>query len=330
MSHRIFKKVFLLCIMLILANLSIADSNAESSNSLKKKSFKPPNIVYVMMDNFGWGELGVYGGGILRGAPTPRLDTLASEGLRLLNFNVETVCTASRAALMTGRYSIRTGNETFPRKLEEVSGLVQWEVTLAEMLRDAGYVTGHFGKWNLGSSEGRYPTNQGFDEWYGIRDSTYEIYGSNNPFYNPSKHPSVKPSYVMEGRKGSISKNVKVFSIAQRELIDEEITSKTIDFINRSVKKGAPFFAYVPYTQTHDPIKPHPDFKGKTGNGDFADVLAQIDHYIGRLLDTIDQQGIADNTIFIFTSDNGTDISFWSGDYVSGAEGGLRVPFLMR
>jgi arylsulfatase A-like enzyme len=125
------------------------------------------NIVLVLMDNFGYGELGVYGCGILRGAPTPRIDKLAAEGARLLNFNVEAQCTPSRAALLTGRYAIRTGNGSVPIDTPLYYGLVQWEVTMAEMLTDAGYATGMFGKWHLGHTEGRFPTDQGFDEWYG-------------------------------------------------------------------------------------------------------------------------------------------------------------------
>ena len=112
-----------------------------------------PNIVLINMDNFGYGELGVYGGGITRGAPTPRIDKLASEGMRLLNFNVEAQCTPSRAALMTGRYAVRTGNGTVPLQTVDY-GLTQWEYTMPEMLSDVGYATAHFGKWNLGQSRG--------------------------------------------------------------------------------------------------------------------------------------------------------------------------------
>ena len=116
-----------------------------------------PNIVFIFMDNFGYGELGVYGGGITRGAPTPRIDTLAAEGMRLLNFNVEVQCTPSRSALMTGRYAIRSGNATVPITTG-IYGLTQWEYTMAEMLSDAGYATGMFGKWHLGHTEVRLPT----------------------------------------------------------------------------------------------------------------------------------------------------------------------------
>jgi arylsulfatase A-like enzyme len=128
---------------------------------------KKPNIVIMLMDNLGYGELGVYGGGILRGAATPRIDALAGEGMRLLNFNVEAQCTPSRSALMTGRFAIRSGTYEVP--IGGVpDGLTQWEVTIAQLLSGQGYATGMWGKWHLGSAEARLPKNRGFDEWYGI------------------------------------------------------------------------------------------------------------------------------------------------------------------
>ena len=126
-----------------------------------------PNIVVMLMDNLGYGELGVYGGGILRGAATPNIDKMAGEGLRLLNFNVEAQCTPSRSALMTGRFAIRSGTYEVP--IGGVpDGLTTWEVTIAQLLSQQGYATGMWGKWHLGSAVARLPTNRGFDEWYGI------------------------------------------------------------------------------------------------------------------------------------------------------------------
>ena len=164
-----------------------------------------PNILIILMDNLGYGELGVYGGGVLRGAPTPRIDRLAGEGLRLTNFNVEAQCSPSRAALMTGRYAIRSGNPTVPISTPRY-GLVQWEVTLAEMLSDAGYATGAFGKWHLGQTAGRFPTDQGFDEWYGIPNSSDESNWPDNPMFRPNSSPEATPEYVMAGRKGKIGR----------------------------------------------------------------------------------------------------------------------------
>ena len=151
-----------------------------------------PNVVLVLMDNFGWGELGTYGGGLIRGAPTPRIDSLAADGMKLLNFNVEAQCTPSRAAILTGRYAVRTGNGSVPVGAGEY-GLTQWEYTLAEMLADAGYETAMFGKWHLGDSKGRYPTDQGFDEWYGIPNSSDESWWPDSDLFREGVHPQVKP-----------------------------------------------------------------------------------------------------------------------------------------
>jgi arylsulfatase A-like enzyme len=300
-----------------------------------------PNIVLVFMDNFGYGELGSYGGGITRGAPTPRIDKLATEGVRLTNFNVEVQCTPSRAALMTGRYAIRGGNGSVPISTG-MYGLTQWEVTMAEMLSDVGYATGMFGKWHLGQTEGRFPTDQGFDEWYGIPNSTDESLWPEQAQFNAvveeGLSPFAVPEYIYDGRKGSVPEKVKVYDSAARLEIDREITDRAKDFIRRQAEVGRPFFAFLPYTQTHMPVVPSAQFAGRSGNGDWGDVLMQIDAYTGELLETIDELGIADNTIFIFTSDNGPEMlpghngwgGPWRGSYFTGLEGSLRVPFIMR
>jgi arylsulfatase A-like enzyme len=298
---------------------------------------KKPNIVLILMDNLGYGELGVYGGGILRGAPTPRIDQLASEGTRLLNFNVEAQCTPSRAALLTGRYAVRTGNGTVPIHTARY-GLVQWEITLPKLLSEAGYATGAFGKWHLGHTEGRFPTDQGFDEWYGIPNSTDEAFWPGNSMFRPKSNPFVVPEHVMEGKKGEAPTHVKVYDLDVRPVIDRELTDKAKDFMSRQVKAGKPFFAYIPYTMVHMPVLPSPEFDGKTGNGMWADTLAQTDAYVGELLDMVDKLGIKDDTIFIFTSDNGPEMlepwtgwsGPWRGTYFTGLEGSLRVPFIVR
>jgi arylsulfatase len=303
-----------------------------------------PNIVVMFMDNFGWGEPGFNGGGVIRGAATPRLDKLSSEGLRLTNFNVEVQCTPSRSALMTGRYAIRSGNATVPLG-EGVYGLVQWEVTMAEMLSRAGYATAMYGKWHLGRTKGRFPTDQGFDEWYGIPNSTDEsVYSSLEGF----SKSGVPETFVMAGVRGEVPKKVRPYRLDYRPRIDRDLTNRAIDFMKRQAAAGKPFFVYLPYTATHFPALPHPDFAGKTGNGSWADLLMQIDSYTGELLDTIDGLGIAKNTIFVFTADNGPEaLDFggtnltvetavhgspgpWRGTLFTGFEGALRVPFAIR
>lgn len=303
-----------------------------------------PNIVLVFMDNFGWGEPGFNGGGIIRGAATPRLDKLASEGLRLTNFNVEVQCTPSRSAIMTGRYAIRSGNGTVPIG-EGVYGLVQWEVTMAEMLSEAGYATGMYGKWHLGRTKGRFPTDQGFDEWYGVPNSTDESVYSSLPGF---KESGVPETFVMDGRKGAAPKKVRPYRLDYRPFIDRDLTDRAISFMKQQTEAKKPFFVYLPYTATHFPTMPHPDFKGKSGKGGWADLLMQIDSYTGELLDTIDNLGIAENTIFIFTADNGPEAPTfgqtnftvetavqgsagpWRGTLFTSFEGALRVPFVAR
>ena len=319
--NRIFLIMFLYVFFMI--NLTLAQEK--------------PNVVLILMDNYGWGEPGCYGGGILRGAPTPNIDQLANEGMRLLNFNVEAQCTPSRAAILTGRYAIRTGNATIPIETP-IYGLTQWEYTLAEMFSDVGYATGMFGKWHLGHTEGRFPTDQGFDEWYGIPNSSDESAWPDDTRFRDGIHPFAVAEHIMESKKGEQPKKLQVYNTKERILIDGELTKRSIDFMKRKVEQSKPFFLYIPYTMPHMPVYPHPDYKGITGNGDFADVLAQTDAYVGMLMESVDKLGIQNNTIFIFSSDNGPDPttpyqSFagpWSGSYFTGKEGSLRVPFIIR
>jgi arylsulfatase A-like enzyme len=295
---------------------------------------RKPNIVFILMDNLGYGELGVYGGGVIRGAPTPRIDKLASEGTRLLNFNVEAQCTPSRSAIMTGRFSIRSGTHSVPIG-GGMEGLTGWEVTIAKLLSAAGYTTAHFGKWHLGSSDGRLPSDQGFDEWYGIPRTTDESLWPSDP---AAKAAGVRFTHIMEGRRGEKSRELAVYDLDQRRSIDAEITRRTIDFMKRSVRSGKPFYAYVPFTLVHFPTLPNPKFAGKTGFGDFPDALAEMDAHVGEILDAIESLKIRDDTIVVFTSDNGPEATWpwqgssgpWRGYYFTHMEGSLRTPFIIR
>lgn len=293
-----------------------------------------PNVVLVLADNLGWGELGCYGGGELRGAPTSRIDQLAVEGLRLLNFNVESDCVPTRSALMTGRHPVRTGAlQSVPAGLPQ--GIIPWEVTLGQLLSRQGYSTGIFGKWHLGDRDGRYPTDRGFDEWYGIPRTTNESMFTSSPGYDPKVVPL---PYVMEGRNGSKPRTVAVYDLEMRRRIDSELTKRAIDFMRRQRKAGKPFFAYVPLTQLHYPTLPHAEFSGKTGEGDFADSLAEMDYRVGQIVNELDSLGVRDDTVMIFASDNGPEFRRpwrgtagpWVGTYHTAMEGGLRVPFIVR
>ena len=293
-----------------------------------------PNIVFILADNLGYGEVGAYGGGITRGAPTPRIDSLATDGTRFLNANMETQCTPSRSSLMTGRWAIRSGTHSVPFG-GVADGLTQWEVTIGEALSDAGYATGYFGKWHLGSEDGRLPNDQGFDEWFGIPRTTDEALWPSSPGWSPDIMPAEQ---MMEGRKGEKSRPLGIYDVEQRRLIDAEITRRAVAYIDKESKSDQPFLAYVALTQPHLPTEPNPAFKGRTGNSDWADVLAEMDSNVGKILDAVDRDGIRDNTIVIFTSDNGPEfIRPWDGwagpcrvQYFTALEGGIRVPFMVR
>src|SRR5471030_1067333 len=308
---------------------------------------KKPNIVFILTDNVGYGELGVYGGGILRGAATPTIDKIASDGMRLLNFNVEAQCTPTRSANMTGRFSIRSGTYEVP--IGGIpDGLTQWEVTIAELLSAQGYATGMWGKWHLGSAEERLPTHQGFDEWYGIPRTYDEAMW---PSLNETKSmwPSVGDKQgwsekivhaepIYEARKGEKPRVVAELNLENRRTMEAEITNRTVDFIKRNAQAGKPFYAYVSSSLMHLPTLPNPEFAGKTGNGDWADVLAEMDYRTGEILDAIKQAGIEDNTLVVFTSDNGPegthpwegDSGPWRGTYFTAMESSLRTPFIIR
>ncbi len=286
-----------------------------------------PNIVLIFPDNLGWGEVGVYGS--VRGQITPRLDKLAAQGIRLNNFNVEFSCTVSRAALLTGRYAIRTG-------ATQGAGITLWEITIAEALKSAGYATGLFGKWHIGGDrpEGtREPSHQGFDEYFGIPRTSNE---AQTTIANGQTAPGT--SFIWEGKAGEPSRNLRPFDLESRRTIDREAAERGIAFMERNARAHKPFFLYYPMTQIHFPTLAHPDFAGKTGAGDIADAMAEVDANVGRVLDALDRLKIAGDTIVLWCPDNGAEqrrpwrgsAGPWSGFYNTVMEGGIRTPCIIR
>ncbi|MGE0362511.1 MAG: arylsulfatase [Vicinamibacterales bacterium] len=285
-----------------------------------------PNIVLIFPDNLGWGEVGAYGS--VRGNLTPRIDRMAAEGVRLTNFNVEFSCTVSRAALMTGRYAIRTG-------AAQPSGMTLWEVTLAEALKSAGYATALFGKWHLGGDRpaGREPSRQGFDEYYGIPRTSNE---AQTTIAQGQKTPGT--SFIWEGTADGSPRDVKPFDMDTRRTVDRESADRGIAFMERQVKAKRPFFLYYPMTQVHFPTLAHPDFAGRSGAGDVGDAMAEMDFNVGRVLDALDRLGIARDTLVLWCTDNGPEQRRpwrgspgpWSGYYNSVMEGGIRTPCIIR
>lgn len=290
----------------------------------------PPNIVLILPDNMGIGELSVYGGN--RNVATPRIDKFAAEGLRLTNFNTEYFCISSRAAILTGRFGIRSGTNGYspqrPGRPYIYHGLTQWEQTLAELLNARGYVSAMYGKWHLGDIEARFPTHQGFSEWYGIPLSSNEA----------EQSTTGEPPYIWEGKTGEASRKVTVFDLNSRPMVDREATTRAVAFMERSVRSKKPFFLFLPLTQIHYPTLPHPDFLGKSNAGNIGDAMMETDRNVGVVLDTLKRLGVEKDTLVVFAGDNGAEwrrpyrgtSGPWRGFYATAMEGGLRTPFIVR
>jgi len=294
-----------------------------------------PNIVFFLVDNVGWGDFGVYGGT----TPTPRIDKLASEGMRFTNYNVEVQCTPSRSAIMTGRHPVRSG--TFKVTWGLPYGLAPWEYTIADLMSKAGYATALYGKWHLGDVQGRLPNDKGFDAWWGIPNSWDEAGWTAYPLF---KTAGVKPPMIWEGKKGQPSTPVMPLDLAVRPVVDEQyIIPKTIDFIKRQAAAAKPFFVYVGYSESHPPLMANPNFAGKSERrgGLYSDMIGEMDFRVGQVLDAIKEAGIEENTIVVLTSDNATAPELvaaqggsngpWRGSFfIQPFEGGYRTAGMIR
>ena len=282
-----------------------------------------PNVVLVYADDLGYGDLGCYGS---KQNPTPHLDRLASEGMRFTNFCVaQAVCSASRSALLTGCYPNRIGilAALNPKSRH---GIADGETTLGELLKQRGYATAIYGKWHLGHHERFLPTRHGFDDYYGL------------PYSNDMwpRHPEAKaakdfpPLPLIEGTKTiALDPDQRQFTTAYAD--------RAVRFI--AANKQRPFFLYVPHTMPHVPLYVSEKSTGRTGRGLYADVIAEIDDSVGRILAALAEHGLAKRTLVIFASDNGPWLSYGNhagsaGPFREGKgttwEGGVRVPCLMR
>jgi arylsulfatase len=294
-----------------------------------------PNIVLMLSDNIGFGVLSSYNGGVLD-TPTPRLDELAAEGLRFTNLNVENQCTPSRAALMTGRMPVRSGiGKAIPAG--GPGGLHPWEITLAKMLGGAGYRTAMLGKWHLGAARGRLPTDQGFDEWFGFETTDIVYWTADSPVR------LTDADYIREARRGEEPRNVRLYDLDARRVVDRMLTDRAVDDINKMAVGDRPFFLYVAFAFGHHPPLAHPDFRGRSPAGEFGDSVLEHDHNVGRILDALTAAGIAGNTVVIWLSDNGAsplptvtpswtvaDSGPWRGEIGTVLEGGIRAPGMIR
>ena len=232
----------------------------------------------------------------------------------MTNFNVESQCTPTRSAILTGRLPIRSGTHRVTYSLPY--GLGPWEYTLAELFSDSGYKTSLFGKWHLGEVEGRLPTNQGFDQWFGVKNTTDEAGYSSTPQFDPDVFP---PPYSWEGKKGQPSKKVEPLNLETRKTIDREIVERSDAYISEQAAADDPFFVYISFTQIHPPLGHHPDFDNITRTGIYGDILTELDYNVGRIFDALKEGGVSDDTIVILTGDNGA--------VTEGIGGGSNGPF---
>jgi arylsulfatase A-like enzyme len=271
---------------------------------------KKPNVVFILADNVGYGDLGPYGGGELRGAPTPRIDQLAREGLRLTQFLVEPACTPTRAALMTGQYSIRNGLSLIITP--GGNGINERTFTMGDLFKNAGYATALFGKWHLGKEPQSLPTAHGFDEFYGISpDESWDsaLYVTTieltHSFNLPYDVLLAKGPQIYEAVLGGPLRTVEPYTPEVRREIDNTLVAKSIEFMKRQTAAGKPFFLYLPFSMGHIPNLPSAQFEGKSRIGNYGDKLMEGDYHVGQMLDALKELGVADNTLFVFASDNG-------------------------
>lgn len=295
----------------------------------------PPNVLFFHVDNLGFGELSCYSGGPFRGVTTNRIDSFAGEGFRLTNYCPESQCTPSRSALLTGRHAIRSGTSAVPVGVAGGWGLVAWEKTLGDLLSAAGYACAAYGKWHVGEGAGRWPTDKGFDEWYGPPRTYDEALWPTDPWYDPKRDPVSRMLDVKRGDREPTEREQMTLEI--RRDCDAEYLRRAEAFMRRSVEGGKPFFVYFNHSLMHMPVIPRAEFKGKTGQGDWADSLLELDTDFGTLLDLLETLRVRDNTLVVFAGDNGPEeVLLWrgspgyfEGSYFAGGEGNLRTPCIV-
>jgi arylsulfatase A-like enzyme len=275
---------------------------------------RPPNIVIIFCDDLGYGDLGSYGHPSIR---TPNLDRMAAEGLRFTDFyTADSVCSPSRSALLTGRLPVRTGMYGDRRRVlfpDSIGGLPASEITIAKALKGRGYATAIIGKWHLGWQPEYSPLRHGFDQYFGIpysndMDRTPDAPRGRAAFLDPRKEYWNVPL-----RRGD--------EIAERpadqNTLTRRYTGEALRFIRE--KKSQPFFLYFPHTFPHVPLFASPEFRGKSARGLYGDVVEELDWSVGQVLATLRSEGLAENTLVVFTSDNGP----WLTQFEQGGSAGL-------
>jgi len=301
---------------------------------------RPPNIVLIFTDDQGYADIGCFGATEFS---TPYLDRMAVQGTRFTSFYVAaSVCSPSRAALLTGRYPPRAGltDVLFPR---HDRGLPRSEVTIADMLKQRGYATACFGKWHLGHKERFLPTRRGFDEYFGIPYSNDMAIDPDMPLADEVtfRRGATAEDFRSGNRKGGwvpLYRDEEVIEYpADQSTLTQRYTREAVRFIREN--RDNPFFLYLPHTMPHVPLGASEKFRGSSGSGLYGDVMQELDWSTGRILEALQRHGLDENTLVIYTSDNGPWLS--KGDAGGSAEplrggkfttweGGFRMPCIMR
>lgn len=318
-------------------NLFIFLAGVMMSISLQAAN-KKPNILAIMSDDVGVHNVSAYSRGLV-GYQTPNLDRIANEGMMFTDYYAEQSCTAGRSAFITGQSPVRTGLSKVGLPGADL-GLRAGDPTLAELLKPYGYMTGQFGKNHLGDKDEFLPTNHGFDEFFG---NLYHLNAEEEPEHedypkNPEFHKKYGPRGVIKATADGKIEDTGPLTRKRMETVDEEFLAATKDFIARAVKADKPFFVWFNPSRMHFYTHLKKESRGVTGLGIYSDGMVEHDNQIGELLDYLDAQGIKDNTIVIYTVDNGPHFNEWPdggispfrGEKNTNWEGGYRVPAMVR
>ena len=297
-----------------------------------------PNILVIWGDDIGWSNLSAYHRGMLGGS-TPNIDRIANEGALFTDYYGEQSCTAGRSAFITGQHPLRTGLLKVGMPGADI-GLQAEDPTIAELLKPLGYATAQFGKNHLGDKDEFLPSNHGFDEFFG---NLYHLNAEEEPetyFYpkDPAFHKRFAPRGVIHSYADGKIEDTGPLTRKRMEVIDQEFTDAAIRFMVQAHKAGKPFFIWFNSTRMHVWTRLAPQWQGKSGHGLYADGMMEHDYHVGLLLDELDKLGIADNTIVVYSTDNGSQTNTYPdggaepfrGEKGSTWEGGFRVPALIR
>ena len=297
-----------------------------------------PNIVVIWGDDIGWYNISAYNLGMM-GYQTPNIDRIANEGALFTDWYGQQSCTAGRAAFLTGQSPIRTGllKVGLPGAKE---GLMEADPTVAGLLKEQGYMTAQYGKNHLGDLDEHLPTNHGFDEFLGNLYHLNAEEEPENPDYpqNPEFKKKFGPRGVIKSTADGSIEDTGPLTKKRMETIDEEVTAGALDFIDRAHDSGKPFFLWWNSTRMHVWTHLKPESEGKTGLGIYPDGMVEHDAMVGQILDKLEELGIADNTIVMYSTDNGAEVMTWpdggttpfAGEKNTQWEGGYRVPTVIR